>query len=108
VAVPAGDGLRGGGDGADGCADERAGRGDGDKRGLHLMNLTHAAYSFGYAGGAMLTGVLRGAGWGPGWVMGTMAALGVACAALTLERDGRIEGLRKPKDGSGAAWAGCR
>ncbi|WP_374391508.1 MFS transporter [Tabrizicola sp.] len=72
-------------------------------RGLHLMNLAHAAYSFGYAGGAMLTGVLRGAGWGPDWVMGTMAALGVACAALTLEQDGRIEGLRKPKDGSGGA-----
>ena len=36
-------------------------------RGLHLMNLAHAAYSFGYAGGAVLTGVLRGAGWGPDW-----------------------------------------
>ncbi len=69
-------------------------------RGLHLMNLTHAAYSFGYAGGAVLTGFLRGAGWGPGAVMGTMAAVGLVCAALTLERDGRIEGLRKPKDGS--------
>jgi MFS family permease len=69
-------------------------------RGVHLMNLTHAAYSFGYAGGAVLTGALRGAGWGPAWVMGTMAALGLACAALTLERDGRIEGLRKPRDGS--------
>lgn len=69
-------------------------------RGLHLMNLTHAAYSFGYAGGAVLTGVLRGAGWGPAWVMGTMAALGLTCAVLTLERHGRIEGLRKPKDGS--------
>lgn len=69
-------------------------------RGLHLMNLTHAAYSFGYAGGAILTGLLRGAGWGPGWVMGTMALLGLVCAALTIERDGRIVGLRKPKDGS--------
>jgi MFS family permease len=69
------------------------------QRSLHLMNLTHAAYSFGYAGGAVLTGVLRGAGWAPGWVMGTMALVGLACAALTLERDGRIEGLRKPKDG---------
>lgn len=72
------------------------------QRGLHLMNLAHAAYSFGYAGGAVLTGILRGAGWGPDWVMGTMAAIGVACAALTIERDGRIEGLRKPKDGSAA------
>jgi MFS family permease len=72
------------------------------QRGLHLMNLAHAAYSFGYAGGAVLTGTLRGAGWAPDWVMGTMAAVGVACAALTLERDGRIDGLRKPKDGSAA------
>ncbi|MDZ4087188.1 MAG: MFS transporter [Tabrizicola sp.] len=70
------------------------------QRGLHLMNLAHAAYSFGYAGGAILTGVLRGAGWGPDWVMGTMAAVGVLCAALTIERDGRIDGLRKPKDGT--------
>ncbi len=69
-------------------------------RGLHLMNLTHAAYSFGYAGGAVLTGVLRGAGWGPGWVMATMGGIGLFCALATLERDGRIEGLRKPKDGS--------
>lgn len=72
------------------------------QRGLHLMNLAHAAYSFGYAGGAVLTGVLRGAGWGPDWVMGTMAALGVAFAALSIERDGRIDGLRKPKDGTAA------
>jgi MFS family permease len=72
------------------------------ERGIHLMNLTHAVYSFGYAGGAILTGVLRGAGWGPGWVMGTMAAVGILCAVLTLEADGRIEGLRKPKDGSAA------
>ena len=70
------------------------------QRGLHLMNLSHAAYSFGYAGGAVLTGVLRGAGWGPGWVMATMAAIALLCAALCIETDGRIEGLRKPKDGS--------
>lgn len=70
------------------------------QRGLHLMNLAHAAYSFGYAGGAVLTGLLRGAGWGPASVMGTMAAIGLVGAALTLERDGRIGGLRKAKDGS--------
>lgn len=69
-------------------------------RGLHLMNLTHAAYSFGYAGGAILTGLMRGAGWDPGWVMGTMAAVGLVCALATLERNGRIDGLRKPKDGT--------
>lgn len=72
------------------------------QRGLHLMNLAHAAYSFGYAGGAVLTGVLRGAGWGPDWVMGTMAALGLAFATLSIERDGRIDGLRKPRDGTAA------
>ena len=70
------------------------------QRGLHLMNLAHAAYSFGYAGGAILTGVMRGAGWTPPWVMGTMAAVGLICALATLERDGRIDGLRKPKDGT--------
>ena len=69
-------------------------------RGLHLMNLCHAAYSFGYAGGALATGAMRGAEWGPAWVMGTCAALALVLALLTAERDGRIEGLRKPKDGS--------
>jgi MFS family permease len=70
------------------------------QRHVHLMNLAHAVYSFGYAGGAILTGAMRGAGWGPDWVMGTMAGVGILCALLTLEADGRIEGLRKPKDGS--------
>jgi MFS family permease len=70
------------------------------QRSIHLMNLAHAVYSFGYAGGAILTGVLRGAGWGPGWVMGTMAAVGILCALMTLEADGRIHGLRKPTDGT--------
>lgn len=71
------------------------------ERGLHLMNLTHAAYSFGYAGGAIGTGVLRGWGWGPDWVMGMMAVFGLLCALATWERDGRIHGLRRPRDGSG-------
>lgn len=69
-------------------------------RGAHLMNLAHAVYSFGYATGAILTGVMRGAGWSPAWVLGLMGLLGLACALLTLERDGRIEGLLRPKDGS--------
>ncbi len=69
-------------------------------RGMHLMNLAHAGYSFGYAGGAILTGVMRGAGWAPAWVLGLMGLLGLLCALLTLERDGRIEGLQRPKDGN--------
>ena len=69
-------------------------------RGLHLMNLAHAVYSFGYAGGAILTGAMRGAGWEPGWVMGAMGGIGLLCGLAAIERDGRIEGLLKPKDGT--------
>lgn len=71
------------------------------RRGLHLMNLSHAAYSFGYAGAAIATGVMRGMAWPPGPVMGIMAAVALVTTLFTIERDGRIEGLRAPKDGSG-------
>ncbi|WP_434618643.1 MFS transporter [Tabrizicola sp. M-4] len=71
-----------------------------NERNLHLMNLCHAAYSFGYAGGALATGAMRGAGWSPDWVMGTMAVAAGILALITLERDGTIHGLRKPKDGT--------
>lgn len=70
------------------------------ERNLHLMNLCHAAYSFGYAGGSILTGLLRQAGWGPGWVMGTMALVAAVMALAAFERDGTIHGLRRPRDGS--------
>lgn len=73
-----------------------------NERNLHLMNLCHAAYSFGYAGGALGTGLMRGAGWEPHWVTGTMALCAACLALMTLEQDGRIHGLRKPKDGSHA------
>ncbi len=71
-----------------------------NERRLHLMNLCHAGYSFGYAGGALATGAMRSAGWPPGWVMGAMALLAFALALCTFERDGTIHGLRKPADGS--------
>ncbi len=77
-----------------------------NERGLHLMNLCHAAYSFGYAGGAVLTGVMRGAGWPPAWVMGTCALMAGLFAAMAFERDGAIHGLRRPKDGSVAGRLG--
>ncbi len=70
-------------------------------RGVHLMNLCHAGYSFGYAGAALATGAMRGAGWGPDWVMGTMAVVALGLALLTAERDGQIEGLARPKGGAG-------
>lgn len=68
-------------------------------RGLHLMNLAHAAYSFGYAGGAILTGVLRGMAWPPGHVMGLLAMIALLLAALTWERDGTVHGLKRPEGG---------
>jgi MFS family permease len=71
-----------------------------NERKLHLMNLCHAAYSFGYAGGAISTGLMRGAGWSPDWVMGSCAVLAGVLALLTFERDGAIHGLIKPKDGT--------
>lgn len=71
-------------------------------RGIHLMNLCHAAYSFGYAGGALATGAMRSAGWSPGWVMGSMACLAMLLSLLTIERDGAIHSLRKPQDGTSA------
>ena len=69
-------------------------------RGLPLMNLSHAAYSFGYAGGAIATGAMRSAAWAPAWVTGTMACVCIALALLTWEKDGAIHGLRAPKDGT--------
>lgn len=67
---------------------------------LYLMNLSHAAYSFGYAGGALGTGLLRSLEWPPGWVMASMALAALVLALLTAEKDGTIRGLRRPKDGT--------
>ncbi len=70
-----------------------------NRRDVQLMNLCHAAYSFGYAGAAIATGGLRTAGWPPAWVTGTMAMVTLLLALATVERDGTIHGLKKPKDG---------
>ncbi len=77
-----------------------------NERGVPLMNLCHAAYSFGYAGGAVLTGFMRGAVWPPAWVMGSCAVMAGLFAALAFERDGTIEGLRRPKEGTGSGRLG--
>lgn len=71
------------------------------ERNLHLMNLCHAAYSFGYAGGAVATGAMRSAGWPPSAVMACLAAAALLMAAMSLERDGTIHGLRKPGGAKG-------
>lgn len=67
-------------------------------RGLHLMNLSHAAYSFGYAGGALVTGALRMAGWSPACVLSSMALLAAVLALAAFEANGTIHGLTTPKD----------
>jgi MFS family permease len=66
-------------------------------RGLHLMSLCHAVYSFGYAGGAIATGAMRGAGWSPALVLGCMAVVAAVMCLPTIEPDGRIDGLKRPK-----------
>ncbi len=72
-------------------------------RGVSLMNLCHAAYSFGYAFAALGTGALRELGWGPAYVMGSMACAALILGVLTVERDGAIRGLVRPKGQGGAA-----
>ena len=66
-------------------------------RGQPFMNLCHAGYSFGYAGGAIAAGAMRTAGWSPAWVIGSMAVVAGCLALACFEPDGGIEGLRKPK-----------
>ncbi|MDZ4136624.1 MAG: MFS transporter, partial [Paracoccaceae bacterium] len=68
-------------------------------RGQHLMNLCHAAYSLGYAGSAMATGAARAAGWSPAMVLAAAGLVAALMALATYERDGRIEGLARPRGG---------
>jgi Major Facilitator Superfamily len=69
------------------------------RAGRPLMNLCHAAYSFGYAGGALMTGALRAQSLPPGVVMGALALTAGLIALATIEADGRIEGLARPPRG---------
>ena len=74
-------------------------------RGMHLMSLNHAAYSFAYAAGASATGVARLAGYGPAAVLTTAALVAAGLALLTIERDARIPGLTRGR-GVGAGPLG--
>lgn len=69
-------------------------------RNLHLMNLCHAAYSFGYAAGALATGALRAEGFGPGTTLALAGCAAFVIAFGALERDGRIQGLSRPANTS--------
>lgn len=70
-------------------------------RGAHLMNLCHAGYSLGYGISAIIVGVLRAEGLPPGVVMSAPATVALILALVAVERDGRIEGLRRPARGTG-------
>jgi MFS family permease len=65
--------------------------------GKPLMNLCHAAYSFGYASGALGVGALRSLQASPGQVMLAAALMAGLVALLAFEVEGRIDGLRHPK-----------
>jgi MFS family permease len=69
-----------------------------DDRGLPLMNLCHAGYSFGYAGGAVATGMWRNAGVPPSAYLVALGLAALVCALVTAERDGTIRGLARPRD----------
>lgn len=73
--------------------------------GISLMNLCHAVYSLGYAAGALGVGVLRAGGMPPWQVLATVAVVAGLMALASYERQGRIEGLDRPK-GKGAARLG--
>lgn len=67
-------------------------------RGLHLMNLNHAAYSFAYAGAAILTGMARDASWTPGMVL-SVAALAVLLGTVLAVEDGQgVNGFARTRD----------
>ncbi len=66
-------------------------------RGQPLMNLCHAAYSFGYASGALGVGAMRSAQALPAQVMLMAAVMAGLVALLAFEADGHIDGLRHPE-----------
>ncbi len=75
------------------------------ERGESLMNLCFAAYSFGYAAGAMTTGGLRAMDWPPSSLLLAVAGVAGVVAQFSYEKDGAITGLNRPRE-KGAARLG--
>lgn len=73
------------------------------ERKMHLMSLHHAMYSFAYAGGAALTGLARGAGFGPGPVLTGAAVLAGLLALVTIEPGARLRGLARDPEARAAS-----
>ena len=69
------------------------------RHGLHLMNLNHAMFSFGFAASAALTSLARKAGYGPSEVLPVVAlACLIMCAAMI---EGRTYAPAEPDEGGG-------
>lgn len=68
-------------------------------RGMALMNLNHAVYSFAYAGAAGLTGLARAAGFTPVAILGMAGLVVAVLALLSIERDGWIDGFGRGDKG---------
>jgi predicted MFS family arabinose efflux permease len=62
--------------------------------GLHLMNLNHAAYSFGYAGAALATGAARTHGASPAMILSTAGLAVLFLVLATIERGEHVNGFR--------------
>jgi MFS family permease len=62
------------------------------------MNLNHAAYSFAYAGAAILTGVARDAGWTPGLVLSIAALAVLLGTVLAVEGGQGVNGFARTRD----------
>lgn len=77
-----------------------------EERGLYLMNLAHGSYSFAYAGGAMLAGLMRWQGWSPAAILSAMSLLALGCAIASTERDGTIHGLVRSGQADGGRKLG--
>ncbi len=68
---------------------------------LHLMNLNHAMFSVAFAAAALLTGLARKAGMGPGQILPWMAIATLGLALAMYEGRGRLA-PETPDDGGAA------
>jgi MFS family permease len=73
---------------------------------LHLMNLNHAMFSFGFAAAAFTAGLARKAGWGSGDLFPAYALILLALAALTTEGKAWVGAPPAPDNAThGRVWA---
>lgn len=77
-----------------------------ERHDLHLMNLNHAMFSFGFAAMALLASLARKSGWTPTEFFPVIALAVLAIGALTIER-GDWQGAPPAPDGSdhSGIWA---